>query len=327
MLLILYLAALHRHCLQNPFYIPSNYKSLPCVYVRNSTAFDRVDQFVEECNSRYALDTTTIVLPMKLALKEYMHIRTTQIAEAMPSFQANDFDRKAEACTDSGDEADISESDNHNHVFYKIRPMMSNSSSSSSLSSQTESIGSSRSDNTVDTEDSFDSEDYIFDAQESQKCPKLKSIMVGIRRTDPYGSDLLHFQTTDAGWPLFMRVHPVIDWHYSDIWVFLRALQIPYSMLYELGYTSLGGTENTRPNPELRRDFLSSLFPSTRNSKGSASIASSKQKGIPIFDDSIKNDPELIREHNLEYVNHYKPGQVFWPAYELTDELTERSGR
>lgn len=123
--------------------------------------------------------------------------------------------------------------------------------------------------------------------QESQPS-KLKAIFVGIRRTDPYGSDLKHFQRTDHGWPDFMRIHPVIDWHYCDVWNFLRVLGIPYCILYEMGYTSLGGTNNTIPNPDLITD----------NSKKAATIVSS---------DGQK--------------------QKFYPAYKLKDELRERRGR
>ena len=47
---------------------------------------------------------------------------------------------------------------------------------------------------------------------------KVKAILVGTRRTDPHGQSLTHFDITDSGWPAFMRVHPVIDWHYAEIW-------------------------------------------------------------------------------------------------------------
>ncbi|QIW99701.1 hypothetical protein AMS68_005219 [Peltaster fructicola] len=83
---------------------------------------------------------------------------------------------------------------------------------------------------------------------------KVKAIFVGTRRTDPHGADLKHFDHTDRGWPAFMRVHPVIDWHYAEVWAFIRTLNIPYCSLYDLGYTSLGGTTDTYPNPRLKTD-------------------------------------------------------------------------
>lgn len=51
-----------------------------------------------------------------------------------------------------------------------------------------------------------------------QEHTHVKAILVGTRRTDPHGGDLTHFDMTDGGWPRFMRVHPVIDWHYREIW-------------------------------------------------------------------------------------------------------------
>ncbi|TVY39137.1 putative FAD synthase, partial [Lachnellula subtilissima] len=81
---------------------------------------------------------------------------------------------------------------------------------------------------------------------------KVKAILVGTRRTDPHGELLTHFDQTDHGWPAFMRVHPVIDWHYAEIWAFIRHLEIPYCILYDRGYTSLGGTTDTHPNPALK---------------------------------------------------------------------------
>jgi FAD synthetase len=54
--------------------------------------------------------------------------------------------------------------------------------------------------------------DYLRD------MPSVKAIFVGTRRTDPHGEHLKHFDPTDHGWPKFVRIHPVIDWHYVDIW-------------------------------------------------------------------------------------------------------------
>ncbi|KAI1395424.1 putative FAD synthetase [Hypoxylon fuscum] len=82
--------------------------------------------------------------------------------------------------------------------------------------------------------------------------PNVQAVFVGTRRTDPHGADLTFFDETDADWPRFMRVHPVIDWHYREVWGFIRALGIPYCPLYDKGYTSLGGTDDTHPNPALK---------------------------------------------------------------------------
>ena len=45
--------------------------------------------------------------------------------------------------------------------------------------------------------------------------PCVKAVFVGTRRTDPHGEKLTFFDPTDRGWPQFVRVHPVIDWHYG----------------------------------------------------------------------------------------------------------------
>ncbi|KAJ5194579.1 FAD synthetase [Penicillium cinerascens] len=90
-------------------------------------------------------------------------------------------------------------------------------------------------------------EDYL------QRHPGIRAIFVGTRRTDPHGAKLTHFDRTDHGWPDFMRVHPVIDWHYAEIWAFIRHLDLEFCDLYRQGYTSLGGTSDTKPNPKLRR--------------------------------------------------------------------------
>ncbi|KAI4858903.1 putative FAD synthetase [Hypoxylon rubiginosum] len=118
--------------------------------------------------------------------------------------------------------------------------------------------------------------------------PDVRAVFVGTRRTDPHGADLTFFDETDAGWPRFMRVHPVIDWHYREVWGFIRALGIPYCPLYDKGYTSLGGTDDTHPNPALKEGDETS----------SRSSSSSKADGL-----------------------HFRP------AYELTEDREERLGR
>ncbi|KAL2887075.1 putative FAD synthase [Ceratocystis lukuohia] len=83
--------------------------------------------------------------------------------------------------------------------------------------------------------------------------PQLRAVFVGTRRTDPHGAQLRFFDETDGDWPRFMRIHPVIDWHYTEIWAFLRELGIEYCTLYDQGYTSLGGVNDTFPNPALKK--------------------------------------------------------------------------
>lgn len=84
--------------------------------------------------------------------------------------------------------------------------------------------------------------------------PNIRSIIVGIRRIDPYGESLTFFEQTDHNWPSFLRIHPVLNWEYTEIWHFIRSTNIRYCQLYDMGYTSIGGTHNTVPNPYLLKD-------------------------------------------------------------------------
>jgi len=82
---------------------------------------------------------------------------------------------------------------------------------------------------------------------------EIKAIFMGTRISDlPKTSKLLTFQMTDEGWPQFMRVSPILNWSYNQVWSFISDLDVPYCSLYDRGYTSIGSSLNTNQNPLLK---------------------------------------------------------------------------
>eukprot|EP00416_Gambierdiscus_australes_P045608 CAMPEP_0171095636 /NCGR_PEP_ID=MMETSP0766_2-20121228/43282_1 /TAXON_ID=439317 /ORGANISM="Gambierdiscus australes, Strain CAWD 149" /LENGTH=288 /DNA_ID=CAMNT_0011554467 /DNA_START=63 /DNA_END=929 /DNA_ORIENTATION=+ len=81
----------------------------------------------------------------------------------------------------------------------------------------------------------------------------VRAVVMGQRRGDPWTSGLSAFSPSTDGWPAFMRINPILEWSYADVWTFLRAFGLPYCELYDQGYTSLGGINNTLQNPALLR--------------------------------------------------------------------------
>ena len=80
----------------------------------------------------------------------------------------------------------------------------------------------------------------------------IKAGLMGTRKGDPGSEKLEAFSFTDPGWPELMRVCPILDWTYSQVWQFLLKHKVSYCSLYDHGYTSLGSKANTTPNPLLR---------------------------------------------------------------------------
>jgi len=86
----------------------------------------------------------------------------------------------------------------------------------------------------------------------SSRYPQIKAIFMGTRRTDPHGANLEAFQKTDPGWPEFMRINPILEWKYDQVWTYLLSEKVQICELYWRGYTSLGEEHNTQPNPRLK---------------------------------------------------------------------------
>jgi len=183
--------------------------------------------------------------------------------------------------------------------------------------------------------------------------PRITAILVGTRRTDPHGSKLSYRNMTDPGWPSFERINPIINWSYPDVWAFLRHLNVPYCTLYDQGYTSLGSTFNTFPNPALLMtsplepetpltdpstippsNILSHVMSNTHDSPESdpTTVLSSLMSSTHTILNGILQDSILSNvrsQHPLAIGDDpemTKPPR-YRPAYELQDGTLERSGR
>jgi FAD synthetase len=75
----------------------------------------------------------------------------------------------------------------------------------------------------------------LAEFQASSQGNAVRAFFVGTRRGDPHGARLGKRTPTDEGWPVFMRVHPILEWGYADVWAFLRELEVPYCELYDQG--------------------------------------------------------------------------------------------
>ncbi|XP_014468590.1 PREDICTED: FAD synthase-like isoform X2 [Dinoponera quadriceps] len=80
----------------------------------------------------------------------------------------------------------------------------------------------------------------------------LKASLMGTRKGDPGSANLQSFELTDPNWPRLMRVNPILNWSYSQVWSFLLKHNVPYCPLYDQGYTSLGSRSSTMKNPLLK---------------------------------------------------------------------------
>ena len=81
----------------------------------------------------------------------------------------------------------------------------------------------------------------------------VAAVVLGTRRGDPNAGGQDALCASSPGWPPFLRVNPVLEWGYSDVWGFLDSIKADYCTLYDRGFTSVGAVPSTSPNPALRR--------------------------------------------------------------------------
>lgn len=85
-------------------------------------------------------------------------------------------------------------------------------------------------------------------------APHIEATFIGTRRDDfKPGTVMQPMAPTDGDWPKFMRVNPILNWTYSQVWDFIREMEIPYCDLYNQGYSSLGTRIDTVKNSSLLR--------------------------------------------------------------------------
>lgn len=84
--------------------------------------------------------------------------------------------------------------------------------------------------------------------------PHPLAFILGTRSNDPNAGSQGVYAPSSHYMPPFLRVNPILDWNYGQVWHFLRTFQLPYCKLYDDGYTSLGTVKDTLPCPALKKD-------------------------------------------------------------------------
>jgi len=80
------------------------------------------------------------------------------------------------------------------------------------------------------------------------------AFVLGTRKNDPNAGSQGIYAPSSHYMPPFLRVNPILDWTYGNVWYFLRLFNLPYCCLYDEGYTSLGTVKDTLPCPALKKE-------------------------------------------------------------------------
>ncbi|XP_002519482.2 FAD synthase [Ricinus communis] len=92
------------------------------------------------------------------------------------------------------------------------------------------------------------SSDFKSGLENLLKANPIRAIFLGVRIGDPTAVGQEQFSPSSPGWPPFMRVNPILDWSYRDVWAFILTCKVQYCSLYDQGYTSIGSIHDTIPN-------------------------------------------------------------------------------
>jgi phosphoadenosine phosphosulfate reductase len=69
--------------------------------------------------------------------------------------------------------------------------------------------------------------------------------ITGVRRDQALTRKDLAVSEFDAGNSL-QKISPLLDWSLSDVWAYLKQFDVPYNVLHDKGYTSIGCAPCTR---------------------------------------------------------------------------------
>ncbi len=145
----------------------------------------------------------------------------------------------------------------------------------------------------------------------------IRAIFMGQRKSDPYGKDLEHFTPCSKGWPDVVRINPILHWSYKNVWQFLRGCKLPYCILYDDGYTSLGSVNTTKRHPASSKKLSSHESTSTEVSTISA-------VSVMVEDSKSASDNENGKRESTTNGEIGKP----LAAYEIDiEDHHERAGR
>ncbi|OGK20263.1 hypothetical protein A3C23_04895 [Candidatus Roizmanbacteria bacterium RIFCSPHIGHO2_02_FULL_37_13b] len=73
---------------------------------------------------------------------------------------------------------------------------------------------------------------------------KFKAIISGIRKDEHEARSKETYFSKRLN---HMRIHPILDFTFSDIWNYINEFHVPYVSLYDQGYKSLGEAPFTKP--------------------------------------------------------------------------------